>query len=82
MAVNPGTSSLGFTSEPFLITPADGVDLAMTTRWVAVAVGGTLTVRTRNGQAQTLTLPAGIFPMAVTQVQATGTTATGITGFG
>ena len=44
--------------------------------WIGVA--GAICVITKGGQTVTMTVPAGLFPLAVTTVKATGTTATGI----
>lgn len=67
------------------VTPNDGVDLVppaglpVATRALVVGVGGTVTVNFPNGGTNiTMTLPAGIHPLSVTRVYATGTAATGI----
>lgn len=65
---------------PFSITPNDGVDLTITPRAVIIASAGTMKVTKLDGTTDTLTLPAGIFPMRVRRIWATGTTATGISG--
>lgn len=44
-----------------------------------VSVGGTLKVNDVNGVTRSLTVPAGVLPIAVLRVWATGTAATGIT---
>ena len=64
----------------FPITPADGADLSVTVRALVIAVGGDVKVTKPNGDAVTLTLPAGQFSGRVVRVWSTGTTATGITG--
>lgn len=64
----------------FPITPADGADLSVTVRALVIAVGGDVKVTKPNGDAVTLTLPAGATPIRVVRVWSTGTTATGITG--
>lgn len=77
-ATNPGT--------PFVITPADGTDLAWVTRMITINVGGTLTVDTVGPDGavaqtnQTLTVPSGSYPWRISRVYSTGTAATGITG--
>lgn len=69
-----------YASNSFAITPSDTADIPATTAGVVVAVGGTLTVTTVGGSKAALTVPAGLIPIIVTRVWATGTTATGITG--
>ena len=69
-------SSQGF----FPITPDNANDLAVETRALLVAVGGTLNVDRLDGTNVTITVPAGLIPIQVQRVRATGTTATGITG--
>lgn len=66
----------------FDIIPADGTDLAETTRALMVAGSGDVAVTLKNGDQITLQgLTAGvIYPVRVTQVNATNTTATGIKG--
>lgn len=69
----------------FPITPADGSDLAYTTRALVIAVGGTVTVDYINplGVIVTnvqFTYPAGVIPARFTRVYSTGTAATGISG--
>lgn len=61
------------------VTPNDGTDLTAVTRALIVSVGGTLKVSLRDGSAVTVTVPAGVLPIRVARVWATGTTATGIT---
>ena len=75
-----GKYDTGPAEDYFPITPDDGTDLTYETREIIVAVGGTLAVQKRNGDAVTLTLPAGRFALVIKRVLATGTTATGITG--
>lgn len=69
-------------SHAFTITPNDGADL--TPSWAhALYVGGTgnLRVTTIYGDTVTFTaVPAGIFPVSVRRVHATGTTATALVG--
>jgi hypothetical protein len=61
------------------VTPNDGVDLTFATRYLIVSVGGTLKVDMVGNGTQSLTVPAGVIPLRVTRVWATGTAATGIT---
>lgn len=76
-----GPGELGSAQDVFPITPADGADIAVETRWISVAVGGALVVDKLDGTSVTLTLPAGIFPIRAQRVRATGTTATGLVGY-
>jgi hypothetical protein len=64
----------------FAVTPSDSVDLAHVARGVYVAVEGTLTVTTYNGDTVTFTaLAAGILHnITATRIWSTGTAATGI----
>ena len=76
-----GPGELGAAYSFFPITPNDGADIAVETRWISLAVGGNLVVDRLDGTSVTLALPAGIFPLVVQRVRATGTTATGIVGY-
>lgn len=82
MAVTAGKQNSSFPGDDcFPITTHDSNDLEVTTRALIVAVGGALKVNTASGQTRTLTdVPAGVLPIRVTRVWATGTTATGISG--
>lgn len=62
-----------------VVTPSDSTDLAVFPSALMVASEGDLRVTTRGGQTITMTVPAGIIPLRVQRVFATGTTATGIT---
>lgn len=60
-------------------TPSDTQDLPHTSRAINVGTGGTLRVTTVNGQTGTIHIVAGIaFPIRVTRIWQTGTTATDI----
>ena len=61
------------------VTPNDGADLAFTTQFLILGTGGTLKVNDEFGNPQALTVPAGVLPLRVSRVWATGTAATGIT---
>lgn len=61
------------------VVPNDANDLANTTVALIVSVGGTLKVNDEFGNPQALTVPAGVLPLRVSRVWATGTAATGIT---
>ena len=60
------------------ITPSD-VTMFEVTRALYVGGAGDLTVTMADGNSQLFTaVPVGVFPIQVTAVKATGTTATGI----
>lgn len=64
------------------VTPSDTVDLPEVCRRLNVAAAGTVRVTTLGGDTETVYIAAGVvFPLVVTRVHATGTTATGIIGF-
>lgn len=64
----------------FQITPNDGVDIAPA-RSLMIGASGTLKITTAAGNTVTLSnVPAGLFPVSVTRVWSTGTTAAGIVG--
>lgn len=80
MAAGTEKQNSDFPAEDFYpVTPADGADLAVSTRAICLAVGGDVKVHKLNGTPVTLTLPAGVIPIRVRRIWATGTTATGIT---
>lgn len=61
------------------ITPDDGADLPFVSRAIAVAGSGHVAVQTASGDTGRVFVAAGVpFPLRVTRVLATGTTATGI----
>ncbi|MFK7752141.1 MAG: hypothetical protein AB8B51_06290 [Sedimentitalea sp.] len=63
------------------IVPSDSTDLTRITRALNVANSGYVHVTTKTGTDVTLFLGAGtIFPVRVSRVWATGTTASGIVG--
>lgn len=63
------------------ITPSDSATLPYPTHALMVGVAGNVRVVTARGSTQQLALiPGYIYPLAVKQVTATGTTATGIVG--
>lgn len=65
-----------------VITPSDSTDLPTHIRAVTLASGGTLSWQDRHGAAHvTAELPAGTYPLLARRILATGTTATGITGW-
>ena len=65
------------------ITPSDTANLLGTISAFTVGVTGTVTVDSAGGSKNvTLTCVAGwVYPLRVTKVYATGTTATGINGY-
>ncbi|WP_136652426.1 spike base protein, RCAP_Rcc01079 family [Paracoccus aeridis] len=87
MALNPlhtyGKSALGPAMGSFPITPADGADLATDIRAITLNAGGTLSwVSSENNAVQTTAaLPPGTYPLLARRIRATGTTATGLTGW-
>lgn len=85
MADNWSQTNPGLESPPehlASVTPADGADLAQSSRAIVCGVSGTLKVTTVGGE--TVTLPASvivagqIMPLRVKRVFSTGTTATDI----
>lgn len=60
------------------ITPADGADLAWTSRALYVGGQGDVKVTTCGGDTVTFVGLVGLLPVRVKRVFATGTTATGI----
>lgn len=66
----------------FPITPSDSADLALNIRMVTINVGGTLSwVNWQDEVETTALLPAGSYPIQAKRIRATGTTATGLTGW-
>jgi hypothetical protein len=66
----------------FAVTPSDTLDLAEPVRQITLNVGGTLRWSGRDGTVNTTAaLPAGSYALSATRIHATGTTATGITGW-
>ena len=64
------------------VTPSDGTDLSVMPRALMVGVAGDLAVVMKDGTTGTLpALQPGVpYPVRVSRVLATGTTATGIVG--
>jgi hypothetical protein len=76
------TNILASATGAMAITPSDSVDLAQPVRAITIAEEGTLSFTGLNGHTYTTgTLPAGTYPVIAKRVRATGTTATGITGW-
>lgn len=79
-SLNANGPSLG----TFPITPNDNTDLVTNIRGVVIGTaGGTLSYVGWDGKTYTTgPLPVGgPYPICITRLRATGTTATGITGF-
>lgn len=69
---------LGPASNGEEVTPSDSTDLTHVSRGLYIGVAGTISVVMRGGQTLSITVEAGLHPLAVSRVRATGTTATGI----
>jgi len=66
----------------FVVTPSDSTDLAQLIRQLTVNVAGTVSFHNRDGVVQTTgTLPVGNYSFYARRILATGTTATGLTGW-
>ena len=66
----------------FPVTPSDSVDLASHIRQVTISGSGTIAWRNWNGEIETTgVLPPGSYAMMARRIMATGTTATGLTGW-
>ncbi len=78
--ISPSLTSPAESGE--VIVPSDGTALAYATRGLYVGVGGDAVVRMLSGDVVTLKdLQAGsLYPIRVTQVLATGTSATNLIG--
>lgn len=75
----PGLSSP--ISKIEVVTPNDATDLAMVTRAICVAESGLVEVVAKDGGEGAIYIAAGVpFPIRVSRIKATGTTATGIVG--
>lgn len=65
----------------FAITPNDSADLTDHIRAIVIGGDGTLAYTAWDGTACTTnSLAAGVYPLLIKRVLATGTTATGLTG--
>lgn len=71
----------GSAQDMFNITPNDGADLPNVISALSVQVPGNVHFLTESGADRTVALPAGFFPVRISKVFATGTTATGLVGF-
>lgn len=64
------------------VTPSDSVDIASEAIALYIETGGTISLVTSKGTTKALTVPDFfILPLGATRVNATGTTATGISAF-
>jgi hypothetical protein len=80
MAAGTGKQNSDLPADDFyVVTPSDTVDLPIITRAITLAVGGVVKCTKLNGLTETPTWPAGVIPVRVSRIWATGTTATGIT---
>ena len=59
------------------VVPHDTNDIPLS-RAITISVGGDIKVITKAGNTRLVTLPPGLFPLRVTRVFSTDTTATGI----
>lgn len=64
----------------FNFTPNDSADLPEVTRGLIVGTGGDVRLTDPDGVTDTFALSAGVYPVRVKRVWATGTTATGLIG--
>ena len=84
MAWTPGSPNVGadgYVSGSFSISPSDTATFDPPSRGLHVDVAGNLKVTFVDGTTDTFVVNAGsVYPYAVKQVFATGTTATGIHG--
>lgn len=60
------------------VTPSNSVNLAAPTRGLYIGTAGNLSVEMLNGTVDFPNVQPGIFPIQVTRVNSTGTTATNI----
>ncbi|WP_157971194.1 spike base protein, RCAP_Rcc01079 family [Pseudogemmobacter bohemicus] len=66
----------------FPVTPSDTVDLTEVVRQITISGAGTISWLDREGNVHTTaSLPVGTYPIIAKRIRATGTTATGITGW-
>lgn len=66
----------------FVVVPADGTDLPEPIRQITLDQGGTLRWTGRDGAVNTTAaLPAGSYALSAIRIFATGTSATGLTGW-
>ena len=83
MAIDPFPLLGSVSQESFVITPSDTVDLPLAIRQLTIGTAGG-TVRWQNARGTTEDtgpLPVGTYLMAAHRILATGTTATGLTGW-
>ena len=87
MAIDPikdkGVQATAPAQGSFSITPNDGADLALAIRMLTIGtLGGTVAWRGVDGVTQnTGPLPVGTYTLSAHRILATGTTATGLTGW-
>lgn len=74
--------SAGPAVESVAVTPSDSADLPVAVRAITINTSGTISWISWHGvTCTTATLPAGTYTMCARRIRATGTTATGITGW-
>ena len=66
----------------FAVTPSNGADLTEQIRAITISGAGTVSWVGADGATyNTASLPPGTYEIAAVRIRATGTTATGITGW-
>ena len=66
----------------FAVTPSDSTEFSQPIRQLTVNVAGTVSFHSMDGVVQTTgTLPVGNYSFYARRIRATGTTATGLTGW-
>ncbi len=78
MAIGSDTSRTTSATRAVAVTPSDSTDLEYTTRGLYIGVAGNLSVVMAGGDTVIIPVQAGLHPLSVSRVRATGTTATGI----
>ncbi|WP_436397438.1 spike base protein, RCAP_Rcc01079 family [Roseobacter sp. S98] len=74
---NPSSPATGI----FEVTPSDVSDLPWVTTGISAATPGTVRVTSADGSdSDVVVTPGQVFPLRVTRIWASGTTATGIRG--
>lgn len=72
-------ATLGEIRHARAVTPNDTQGIGSPTTYLSLGAAGTVTVDMYGGEVGiVITLPAGLYPLCVTKVYSTGTTATGI----
>ena len=79
--INPQLQLTGPALGAFAVTPSDSTDLQSSIRAVTINGDGALSYVSGGLTYTTGVLPAGTYPLFADRIRATGTTATGITGW-